>query len=83
MRRVGSRRPNDRAIPFSEGAMRLYTICVFDDALVVPWVKLVDAGSDNEAISMARSIQPAKRREIWDRQRLVAELPEARARRAY
>jgi hypothetical protein len=82
MRRVRPGGPNDRASPFSEDAMRLYAICVFDDALIVPWVQLVDAGSDNEAISMARSIQPSKRREIWDRQRLVAELPEAPAPRS-
>lgn len=79
MRRPRSRRAASRATPFPDDAKRLYAICVFDEALVVPWVKLVDAESDRVAIALARSIQPSKRREIWDRQRLVAELPEAPA----
>ena len=53
--------------------LRLYTVCVFDEGLIVPWVRLVDAEDDSEAIALARSIQPSKRRELWDRHRLVAE----------
>ena len=57
--------------------MRLYTVCVFDEDLAVPWVELLDARNDQEAVALARAIQPSKRREIWDRHRLVAELPQS------
>jgi hypothetical protein len=67
------RRAAADAIP--DVSVRLYTIRLFDDELVVPWVELIDAHSDDEAIALARAIHPSKRREIWDRERLVAELP--------
>ena len=78
---MNSVRPRQRphaAIPSRQPAdlMRLYTVCVFDEDLVVPWVELLDARDDQEAVALARSIQPSKRREIWDRHRLVAELPQ-------
>jgi len=57
----------------SSRSSRLYSVCVFDEGLVVPWVKLVDAESDTEAIGAARCICPSKRRELWHRHRLVAE----------
>ncbi|MFL6755921.1 MAG: hypothetical protein ACJ8EH_10060 [Sphingomicrobium sp.] len=57
----------------SSRSSRLYSVCVFDEGLVVPWVKLLDATSDTEAIGAARCICPSKRRELWDRHRLVAE----------
>ena len=74
--RPPKRRP--AAIPSRQPVelMRLYTVCVFDEELVVPWVELLDARNDQEAVALARSIQPSKRREIWDRHRLVAELPQ-------
>ncbi len=61
--------------PQPDDLMRLYTVCVFDEELVVPWIELIDARDDQEAVALAHSIQPSKRREIWDRHRLVAELP--------
>ena len=60
----------------TEEVLRLYTVCVFDEGLLVPWVRLVDARDDCEAIALARAIHPSKRREIWDRHRLVAEFRE-------
>lgn len=52
---------------------RVYTICSFDPGQVVARVKLIDAETDQEAVEEARSIDRFKRRELWDRHRLVAE----------
>ena len=44
-----------------------------DDEASVARVKLLDAPNDSEAIAEALSIDRFKRRELWDRHRLVAE----------
>ena len=67
------RRSSASAVLSPDDAMRLYTLCVFDAALAVPWVRLLDAQDDKGAIALAHSILPSKRRELWDRRRLVAE----------
>jgi hypothetical protein len=51
---------------------RRFLSALFDEGLVVPWVKLVDADDDEEATALARSIQPSKRCEVWDHHRLIA-----------
>ena len=62
---------SERANP-SRSQMRVYTICFFDRGLLVPRVTLIDAASDEEAVSEARSMSPWTRREVWDRHRPVA-----------
>lgn len=52
--------------------LRVYSICCFDEGHVVPEVSLLEAGSDEEAIGTVRSMQRFKRRELWQRHRLVA-----------
>ena len=68
--------PHDLADPsafgFAGALTRVYTVCVFDDGAVTPRVRLIDAHDDAEAISVARTINPSKRREVWDRHRLIA-----------
>lgn len=53
---------------------RVYTLCVFDEALIVPWVQLLDASDDVEAMDLARSVRPSKRRELWHGHRFVADV---------
>lgn len=64
-----------RATPdaISRRVRRLYSVRIFEDGFVVPWIKLIDAENDSEAIGVARSILPSKRRQLWDGHRLVAE----------
>jgi hypothetical protein len=57
---------------FPEQKMRVYSVCCFDDGLVVPQVSLLEAGSDEEAIRTVRSMHCLKTRELWQRHRLVA-----------
>jgi hypothetical protein len=57
-----------------KAAPRLYTVLVFDDLVPAPWVVLVEADNDTKAIAIARSLHPTKRRELWHRHRLVAEI---------
>ena len=57
---------------------RLYTLCYFDNGLVVPGVQLFDAETDEEAIAEAESLHPFRNRELWDRHRLVAVIPQMR-----
>lgn len=63
--------------PFSEQANsgRLYSLCFFMRDALVPGVQFLDAQSDEEALSLARSMKPWTTREIWDRHRLVGVLP--------
>lgn len=58
----------------ADTARRLYTVLVFEEDLPVPWATLIEAGDDGEAVRLARSIHPLKRREVWDRHRLVADI---------
>lgn len=61
----------------SSDAARVYSICFFDRGLVVPQVTLIDATTDADAISQARSMNRFTVREIWDRHRLIAVIPAA------
>ncbi len=65
--------PIDFAPPAA--AARVYSVCCFTNGLVVPWVRLLDATSDEEAIKEARSLNRFSKRELWDRHRLVAVIP--------
>jgi hypothetical protein len=67
-------RPGHPGTQAAEPARRLYTVLVFEPDLHVPWATLVEAADDGEAVRMARSIHPLKRREVWDRHRLVADI---------
>ena len=51
---------------------RIYSLCWFDEGLVVPQVSLLEAASDEEAIGRVRSMHRFKARELWQRHRLVA-----------
>lgn len=59
----------------AEAATRVYSVCLFGQHFIVPWVKLLDAASDEEAISEVRSMNRFTKRELWDRHRLVAVIP--------
>jgi hypothetical protein len=60
--------------PASDTA-RVYSICFFDRGLVVPRVQLLEADTDEEAISAAQSMNRVLAWELWDRHRLVAAIP--------
>ena len=51
---------------------RVYTLLVYDDVVRTPWVTLLDADDDQQAIRKAHAHHPTKRRELWDKHRLVA-----------
>lgn len=55
--------------------LRVYSLCLFSPGEVVPTVELIDAATDAEAIAVAGSNRQFKRRELWDRHRLVAVIP--------
>jgi hypothetical protein len=57
---------------FSNERVRVYSVCCFDEGLVVPQVSLLEASSDEEAIGQVRSMHCLKTRELWQRHRLVA-----------
>lgn len=57
------------------GIGRLYTACFFDQGLIVPRVRLLEAATDEDAITEVRSSHIFTRRELWDRHRLVAVIP--------
>jgi hypothetical protein len=63
MREAESRAPN------------LYCVCYFEPHWVVPEVDLVDAETDDEAISVARNRRMFMMREVWEHHRLVAVIP--------
>ena len=54
--------------------VRVYCLCFFDPGSVVPAVELLDAGSDVEAVALARNRRPAAAKELWDHHRLVARM---------
>jgi hypothetical protein len=56
----------------------VYTVCFFTPGMVVPWVKLVDAENDVEAVDLAQWMEPNTTREVWDRHRLVSVIPAMR-----
>ena len=53
---------------------RTYRICTFDNALKVVTADLIDAASDEDAIARAHASGLRDKCEIWDGDRLVAEL---------
>ena len=57
---------------------RLYRICLFDPGAVVPRVQLVSASDDEHVIALAAGIDPMLEREVWDRHRLVVQIPAIR-----
>lgn len=57
---------------------RLYRICLFDPGAVVPRVHLVSASDDENIIALAAGIDPMLEREVWDRHRLVVQIPAIR-----
>jgi len=52
--------------------MGVYTLLVFDELMGAPWVVLLDAEDDADAIRLAGAHHPTKRRELWHRHRLIA-----------
>jgi len=52
--------------------LRVYSLCSFDPGSVVPTVELIDAETDADAVTVARSRKITMQREIWDHHRLVA-----------
>jgi hypothetical protein len=53
--------------------LHIYTLLVVDDVIATPWAILLEAENDSDAVALARSHHPNKRRELWQRHRLVAE----------
>jgi hypothetical protein len=68
---------NDGQIQHAGRAMgpRIYRVCLFEPGAVVPKVQLMSATSDEQAIALASTIDPSAEREVWDRHRLVAQIP--------
>ena len=58
--------------PAAQDALRIYSVCSFDRGIVVPRVQLLEAVTDEEAVSAARSMDRFKSRELWHRHRLIA-----------
>lgn len=56
-------------------AVGVYTLCCFEPAALVPSVQLIEARSEHEAIQIAQSMTLFKRREVWDRHRLIITIP--------
>jgi hypothetical protein len=54
---------------------RIYRVCLFEPGAVVPKVQLMSATSDEQAIALASTLDPSAERELWDRHRLVAQIP--------
>ena len=71
----GSSRNGVTSVASNQPLSRVYSLCFFHGDLVVPAVELIDAETDEEAMALARRRQFSTRRELWDRHRLVAELP--------
>lgn len=53
---------------------RVYCICSFQPGAVVPTVELIDAGTDQDAIDVARMKNLLNTREVWEHHRLVARI---------
>lgn len=71
-----------RADPFSPAPspsnsptslLRIYTLLIVDEDMASPSAILLEAEDDGDAVALARSHHPSKRRELWQRHRLVAE----------
>ena len=56
----------------------VYSVCFFESGLIVPRVSLLEAASDDEAVSAAYAMNRFSMRELWDRHRLVAVIPAER-----
>jgi hypothetical protein len=71
---------DDGQVPHAARAMgpRIYRVCLFEPGAVVPKVQLMSATSDEQAIAQASTIDPSAEREVWDRHRLVAQIPAIR-----
>lgn len=74
-RRMATRAHSIDGIGFPDESGRLYTACFFEHGAIVPWVQLLAAESDEEAIGELRSSHVFMTRELWDRHRLVALIP--------
>ena len=57
---------------------RIYRVCLFEPGAVVPKVQLMSAANDEQAIALASGLEPSAEREVWDRHRLVAQIPAVR-----
>lgn len=57
---------------------KAYRICCFDAALKIVTADFIKAASDEEAIAKAEAIGFGTKCEIWDGNRLVAELESQR-----
>ncbi|MFL6758249.1 MAG: hypothetical protein ACJ8E4_03985 [Sphingomicrobium sp.] len=57
---------------------RIYRVCLFEPGAVVPKVQLMSATNDEQAITLASTLEPSAEREVWERHRLVAEIPAIR-----
>ena len=53
--------------------MHIYTLLIMDEDIASPWAILLEAENDGDAVAVARSHHPGKRRELWQLHRLVAE----------
>lgn len=53
----------------------VYSVCFFLDDFVVPYVLLIDAADDDEALEQARARRPFTTREVWYHHRLVGVIP--------
>ena len=71
---------DDGQIQHARRAMdpRIYRVCLFEPGAVVPKVQLMSATSDEQAVALASTIDPSAEREVWDRHRLVAQIPAVR-----
>jgi hypothetical protein len=61
--------------PTSERVPRSYSLRSFAPGLRTPWLDLIEARSDEEAIAVAKKTNTGLPRELWDRHRLVAAIP--------
>lgn len=73
MRSVDPFPPAPRHSDGSAPLLHLYTLLVLDDCIAAPWAILLEAENDGDAVALARSHYPTKKRELWQRHRLVAE----------
>ena len=55
--------------------VHIYRVCSFTPGAVVPRVELIGATCDQEALLVASTIEPQAERELWERRRLVAQMP--------
>lgn len=53
--------------------LHAYTLLIVDEEIGSPWAILLGAENDDDAVALARAHHPTKSRELWLRDRLVAE----------